>query len=374
MGEPGKGPGRLRVLLITPDFPVDKGGIQSLAGGLARHLNVDLDVVTRSRSAGGSEASRRPAVRRSPDPPRLQRTSIALLNLVASQEALVRPFQAIINMHVNTAPAAALATRLRGIPFVQYLHAQEIPVRPALTRFAVRRARATIAVSSHSRALAERIGCETARFHVIPPGIDPPSALPPSDRGGPPTVLTVARFEVAYKGHDVLVEAMPAIHARVPEARWILIGDGPLRSSTEQRVDQLGLTQSVQFLRQVSDAERDRWLAEADVFAMPSRLPPDGTGEGFGIVFLEAAAHGLPVVAGNVGGALDAVVDGTTGVLVDPQDPAALADAVCGLLLDPDRAKALGAAGIAWSNRFAWREVARAVEELLFQVVSRSRR
>ncbi len=121
----------------------------------------------------------------------------------------------------------------------------------------------------------------------------------------------------------------------------------------------------------MSDAERDAALARAHVFAMPSRLPPGGGGEGFGIVYLEAAAHGLPVVAGDVGGARDAIVHGETGLLVDPESPAALADALSDLLLDPPRARALGEAGAQRARGFAWPLIAREVEELAFEVSSR---
>ena len=102
----------------------------------------------------------------------------------------------------------------------------------------------------------------------------------------------------------------------------------------------------MRFLGAVSDAERDTWLRRADLLAMPSRLPGAGrAGEGFGIVYLEAGAYGKPVVAGNVGGALDAVRDGETGLLVDPADAHAVAEAIARLLLDPDLARRLGAGG-----------------------------
>jgi phosphatidylinositol alpha-1,6-mannosyltransferase len=104
---------------------------------------------------------------------------------------------------------------------------------------------------------------------------------------------------------------------------------------------------------------------------MPSRLPARGlAGEGFGIVYLEANARGLPVVAGGVAGALDAVVDGETGLLVDAGDHFAVAEAVSSLLLDPDRARAIGEAGVQHARRFTWPEIAGRVEELCKQVAA----
>ena len=107
---------------------------------------------------------------------------------------------------------------------------------------------------------------------------------------------------------------------------------------------------------------------------MPSRLPASGRGgEGFGIAYLEASARGLPVVAGNVGGAPDAVADGETGILVDPTDHLALADAVSELLIDRGRAEALGRAGEARARSLAWPHVVRQVEDVLLELASVAR-
>ena len=103
---------------------------------------------------------------------------------------------------------------------------------------------------------------------------------------------------------------------------------------------------------------------------MPSRLPALGGGEGFGIVYLEAGARGLPVVAGNVGGALDAVVDGETGVLVEPTDPTAVAKAAVELLRSPERAARMGHNAAARAERFAWPVIARRVEDLVLAVAN----
>jgi phosphatidylinositol alpha-1,6-mannosyltransferase len=188
-------------------------------------------------------------------------------------------------------------------------------------------------------------------------------------------VVTVARLRDRHKGHDVLARAIALIRARVPDIQWIVVGDGPLRPQLERLAAAQGLDGQVYFVGEVSDAERDAWLDRAHVFAMPARLPPGGVGgEGFGIVFLEANAHGIPVVAGNVGGALDAVVHGETGLLVDPTDPKAVADAIGELLLDPERATELGRGGAARARSFVWPTIARRVEELLLHIARESSR
>jgi glycosyltransferase involved in cell wall biosynthesis len=106
---------------------------------------------------------------------------------------------------------------------------------------------------------------------------------------------------------------------------------------------------------------------------MPSRLRPGGSGgEGFGIVYLEAGAHGLPCVGGNVAGALDAVVDGETGELVDPRDHLAVAEAVSGLLLDSERARRMGEAAARHAAELAWPAVGERVEQLMLRTIGRA--
>ena len=153
--------------------------------------------------------------------------------------------------------------------------------------------------------------------------------------------------------------------------RSVVVGDGPLRQPLEQLVAALGVSGHVRLVSSRSFEEDAAWFEQADVFAMPSRLGPGGAGgEGFGIVYLEANAHGLPVVAGNVAGALDAVVDGVTGLLVDPTDHVAVAEAVTSLLLDRERAETLGRAGAERAQEFAWPKIARRVEDVVLKLTS----
>jgi len=359
-----------RVLVLTPDFPPERGGIQVLVHRLVRHArSTDMRVVTLD-AAGAELHDRRELldVRRVRPRGRSRKRAILLLNRMAVGEALRFRPDVVLSAHIVTSPAAWLIRHLIGAQTVQYLHADEIRARPALTGFAVRHADAVVAVSAHTRELAIAAGAEPSRLHRIPNGVDLPA---PShvERASQPMVVTVARLRDRYKGHDVLTRAMPLIRERIPDVQWIVVGDGPLRPHLEQLASAHGLDGHVCFVGEVPDAERDAWLDRAHVFAMPSRLPQGGVGgEGFGIVFLEANAHGLPVVAGNVGGALDAVVHGETGLLVDPTDPKAVADAICTLLLDPGRAGELGRAGAARARRFVWPAIAERVEELLLDV------
>lgn len=277
-------------------------------------------------------------------------------------------------MHIVASPATSLVRHGLGVPTLLYLHAKEVAASPALARFAVRRSDRIVAVSRYTRGLGEAAGANPARIEIVPPGVDPIGPRSEGPRDSVPTILTTARLEDRYKGHDVIVRALPLIRATVPEVRWIVIGDGPLRDEIAASAEAYGVREAISFEGVVSDAQRDAWLARAHVFAMPSRIPTDGgAGEGFGIVYLEAGAQGLPVVAGDRGGAVDAVQDSVTGLLVDAADPVAVADAVSGLLSDPGRAATMGEAGRRRAAELSWDATADHVERLLHELIATRR-
>jgi phosphatidyl-myo-inositol dimannoside synthase len=367
----------VKTLVLTPDFPPSRGGIQVLVHRLVTHAT-ELDA--RVLTLGGGE---RAAAFDRDTPCEVHRVrcrfkgrqaAVGTLNVAALGDALRHRPRLVLSAHIVVSPAAAVIRRALGIPVVQYLYAKEIGARPGLARFAVRNADAVVAISRYTQQLALDVGARAERMALIPPGVDLPNGDSPPERNGRPRLVTVARLEDRYKGHDVIARALPLVRARVPEVEWVVVGDGPLRAHLERLVRSNRVTDNVRFVGSVSDAERDRWLRDADVFAMPSRLPARGlAGEGFGIVYLEAGARGLPVVAGGVAGALDAVRDGETGLLVDADDHFAVAEAVSGLLLDRDRARSLGAAGVEHSREFAWPAIAQRIERLCMQVTESRR-
>jgi phosphatidyl-myo-inositol dimannoside synthase len=366
-----------RLLLLTPDFPPARGGIQVLAQRLASGMSgfhtrvVTLDSPgARAFDAAGHLATRRVPVGGMPGMARA-----VALNGTALVEAVRHRPHVVLSAHLLTSPAAALLRRTVGTPTVQYFYAKEIPDKPGLARFAARQADRSVAISSYAANLLAAQGARPASVTLVSPGVDLPSGLAaePASHSSPrrPTFLTVARLRDRYKGHDVLIDALPAVRAKVPDVEWIVIGDGPLRSELEGRAHARGVADAVRFLGAVGDDERDRWLRRADLLAMPSRLPgPGRAGEGFGIVYLEAGAHGKPVVAGNVAGAVDAVVHEETGLLVDPADPPAVAAAIAALLLDDQMARRMGAAGARRARAFAWPLIVARVEAVVHEVLA----
>jgi len=358
----------LRVLVITPDFPPDVGGIQELMGSLVRSLPAAEVRVLALGQAGAEEYDRTAEVevRRSASTEMDRRLAALRLNARSLVEARRFRPDVILSGHIVASIGAVLLRKALGVPFVQYVHADEFRVRPRLAALAVRSADATIAVSRYTRDMALAAGADPARVRVIPPGIElPPEVDVP--REGPPTLVTVATLKFSRKGHDVIARALPLVRERVPDARWIVVGDGPLRGALEEAIAANGIGDAVELRGRVDDAERDRILERADVFCMPSRVPEGGDvgGEGFGIVYLEAAARGVPSIAGEVAGARDAVVNGETGLLVDPTDHVAVAGAIAELLADPERAHRMGTAARRFAESHAWPLIAARVEEVL---------
>ncbi|GAA3985602.1 glycosyltransferase family 4 protein [Actinomadura viridis] len=171
---------------------------------------------------------------------------------------------------------------------------------------------------------------------------------------GRPVAVCVSRL-VPRKGQDALIHAWPAVLRSVPDAALLLVGGGPYRRDLERLAASAGVADSVVFTGSVPWEELPAHYDAGDVFAMPCRTRRRGLDvEGLGIVYLEASATGLPVVAGDSGGAPDAVLDGETGVVVEGRSVAAVAGALADLLGDPERARKMGAQGRSWVER-EWR-------------------
>lgn len=252
------------------------------------------------------------------------------------------------------APLLGVVAR-RGVRLCVYVHGLELveargtPEADVLAEV-LGAAHVVIANSGRVAELAVASGAASARVHVVAPAIDPARITPD---GGDlraawgvaqrPVILTLGRL-VARKGQDVVLRALPAIRRVVPDVAYVIAGRGPDRSRLEALVAELELSGSVVFAGFVSEADLGAAYRSADVYAMVARETGDDV-EGFGITYLEANAAGRPVVGGRSGGVVDAVVHGETGLLVTPEDPAEVADALIGLLTDAAGRRRLGAAG-----------------------------
>jgi phosphatidylinositol alpha-1,6-mannosyltransferase len=179
-------------------------------------------------------------------------------------------------------------------------------------------------------------------------------------------VVCVSRL-VARKGQDMLIRALPAWRRRCPDAALLLVGGGPYRRDLARLAREHGVADHVVMTGSVPWEELPAHYAAGDVFAMPCRTRLGGLEvEGLGIVYLEASAAGLPVVAGRSGGAPDAVLENRTGLIVDGRDLGVITRAVGQLLTDPDRARSMGTAGRAWVElRWRWDILAAGLGNLL---------
>ncbi|MFG3509885.1 glycosyltransferase family 4 protein [Streptomyces sp. NPDC047821] len=183
---------------------------------------------------------------------------------------------------------------------------------------------------------------------VFRPGGDPGPVRRRHGLGDAPVVLCAARL-VPRKGQDTLIRALPTVRARVPGTRLLLVGSGPYERRLRRLAAEHGVTGAVVFAGGHPHAALPPFYAAADVFAMPCRSRKRGLEvEGLGIVYLEAAAAGLPVLVGDSGGAPDAVRDGETGHVVDGRDAGAVAEGLLRLLTDRRAAAAMGEKGREW--------------------------
>jgi phosphatidylinositol alpha-1,6-mannosyltransferase len=161
-------------------------------------------------------------------------------------------------------------------------------------------------------------------------------------------IVSVGRL-VHRKGQDRLIESMPKILEKIPDAHLLMVGQGPYLEHLAKLVAINNLSEHVSFIGRIQYAELPEYICAGDVFAMPSRSRLAGLEvEGLGIVYLEASACGLPVVAGASGGAPDAVVQGVTGLVVDGNNLDEIAEAIASLLNDPQAAQRMGSAGRQW--------------------------
>ncbi|OKH62249.1 GDP-mannose-dependent alpha-(1-6)-phosphatidylinositol monomannoside mannosyltransferase [Mycobacterium sp. SWH-M3] len=376
-----------RVLLVTNDFPPRRGGIQSYLEAFVDQLVADgsheltvyapkwkgAEEFDRDAAASGYTVVRHPTTLMVPEPT----VAIRMRRLIEQHQPETVWFGAAAPL----ALLGPLARRAGARRIVASTHGHEVgwsmlPVARSALRRIGDDADVVTFVSHYTRnRFASAFGPDAALEH-LPPGVDVDRFRPdPEARaelreryglGGRPVVVCLSRL-VPRKGQDILIRAMPVIRHRVPEAALVIVGGGPYAETLHKLAHSYGVADDVIFTGGVPGAELPAHHAMADVFAMPCRTRGAGLDvEGLGIVYLEASACGVPVVAGTSGGAPETVLDGETGLVVDGNDVGVVASAVSDLLADPARAAAMGVAGRHWAvDNWQWRAKGARLAELL---------
>lgn len=360
----------MATLLVTNDFPPRFGGIQTYLEGFTSVLDpAELVVYASSPPDGGAEAYdaskdfevvRYPGTMMLPTP----EVSKTMTELIASRDIDTVWFGAStpLGIMANAAKRAGVAQTIATT------HGHEIgwSMTPGGRQFLAKIFRDNDVVSYLTNATLARLapllqGTETIR---LPGGInpeafrfDPQARTRLRERYGltdGPVVVCISRL-VPRKGQDLLIESWPSVIARHPDAQLVIVGKGPYEDTLRSMIHESPARSSITLTGEVPFSELPGHYSLGDIYAMPCRTRGGGLDiEGLGIVYLEAYAAGLPVIAGNSGGAPEAVKPGETGLVVNGRSSESLVAGLSYLLEDPDRARAMGAAGKAWVDE-AWR-------------------
>lgn len=354
-------------LFVTNDFGPRPGGIESFIVGLIERREFGTTIVFTSAQpdAGEYDAAwmRDHGVRVVRDraeillpTPRIARK---LSQIIQEEKITVAAFGA-------AAPLGLLSASMKRagvIRTVALTHGHEVWWAGLFPfNLLIRRIASTVDVLTYlgdfTRSRIRRALTEPSQAAMVrvAPGIDVEHFTPQNSEqirsqlglGGKKIIVSVGRL-VHRKGQDQLVLAMPTILQEVPEAHLLIVGEGPYRAHLDSLIKRYELHNHVTFIGRVAHKELPQYMCVGDIFAMPSRSRFFGLEvEGLGIVYLEASACGLAVIAGSSGGAPDAVLQGVTGLVVNGTQNKEIVDSVVTLLKNPQRAQAMGSAGRQW--------------------------
>jgi phosphatidyl-myo-inositol dimannoside synthase len=371
----------LRTLVVTNDFPPRPGGIQNFVHALAIRQPAGSIVVYSSdwRGSTAFDATQ-------PFPVIREQTSVLLPAPAVGRRAaaIAREHGCDTAWFGAAAPLGLLAGALRkraGITrAVALTHGHEVSwaalpgARTLLKRigrgcdvvtYLSEYQRVRLEKPLHGLTMLKRLspGVDADMFH---PGVDGSEVRARYGLSDRPVVVCISRL-VPRKGQDMLIRAMPEVVRRVPGAVLLVVSGGPDRDRLKKLARDTGVESDVVFTGSVPYPELPAHYAAGDVYAMPCRTRRAGLDvEGLGIVYLEASATGKPVIAGDSGGAPDAVIEGETGYVVGGRDLAALTDRLVETLTDRDLAARLGAAGRKWiESEWTWDHQAARMRDLL---------
>ncbi|MCM1976533.1 MULTISPECIES: glycosyltransferase family 4 protein [unclassified Streptomyces] len=378
-----------KTLIVTNDFPPRPGGIQAFLHNMALRLDPERLVVYASTWKRGREGAEATAAFDAEQPFTVVRDSTTMLlptpGVTRRAVGLLREHGCTSVWFGAAAPLGLMAPALRKAGarrLVATTHGHEagwaqLPASRQLLRRIGDSTDTITYLGEYTRSrIAGALSPEAAsRMVQLPPGVDEKTFHPGSGGAGVrarlgltdrPVVVCVSRL-VPRKGQDTLILAMPRILAKEPDAVLLIVGGGPYEQDLRRLARDTGVADSVRFTGSVPWAELPAHYGAGDVFAMPCRTRRRGLDvEGLGIVYLEASATGLPVVAGDSGGAPDAVLDGETGWVVRGGSPSQAADRITALLGDAELRRRMGERGREWvEEKWRWDLLAERLRTLL---------
>lgn len=369
-----------RTLVVTNDFPPRQGGIQSYVYELVRRQPADSVVVYASDHPGADRFDAE-----QPFPVVRHPTGLLVPTPAARRRTVetLRRFGATTVWFGASTPLGLLAPALRHAGarrVVASTHGHEtgwamLPGARQVLRTIGRSCDVVTYITGYTRERIARALGAHPRLVQLTPGVDVETFRPGVDGAAVRAacgltdrrvIVCVSRL-VPRKGQDLLIEALPQVRRQVPGAALLLVGSGPYEAHLRRLAARHGVGSDVVFAGGVAHDRLAEHYAAGEVFAMPCRTRRGGLDvEGLGMVYLEASAAGLPVVAGDSGGAPEAVRDGETGYVVGGRDRDALTTRLVELLQDPALRARLGAAGRSWvEDRWAWDRLAAQLGGLL---------
>jgi phosphatidylinositol alpha-1,6-mannosyltransferase len=389
----------MKILIPTVDFPPIEGGISTLTLEMARALTELGHEVSVVAPRSGEKGQTLPDINAWDNKQPFHVIRFGgywlrwgrILPLFAKTWPLVKETDLIMAINVSYGGLLGLrAKRTHKKPYLAFAYAYEFlkfsntPLIGKLLRAVYANAQSVIAISTYTADNLEKFGVDESQITRVLPGA--PRALTVSEEdkrrvrakfhiGDKPFILAVGRF-VPRKGHMTLLNALPGVIAEHPDTALVLVGRGPLYEECRDRhkgmhfitppEKEINSPIQIHFTGYVDDQTLAALYADCTLFALPTGEDQSGHVEGFGLVFVEANAYGKPVVAGRSGGVVDAVLEGETGLLVDPEDPTQLAEAINTLLSNPKYAAQLGDQGRRRvTEELNWKTFAKRVMETL---------
>lgn len=352
--------------MVTNDLGPRAGGIETFILGLIAGLPKDSLIVYTSSQPGAAEFDKQLFEKHGVEVIR-DRAKILLPTPRITRKAakILKHYQITRVWFGAAAPLALMSGKLRAAGakhIIALTHGHElwwsrIFILRSLMQKIVKQVNYLGYLGAYTKSVLMKLENSESKFIQIAPGIDTEYFSPqPKNQqlivkhrlDQRRVIVSVGRL-VHRKGQDQLIQALPKVLIKHPDAVLLFVGDGPIKSMLQNLARQLGVTNNIAFTGKVSHIDLPAYISLGEIFAMPVRSRFFGLEvEGLGIVYLEASACGLPVIAGNSGGAPDAVLKDVTGLIVDGTSSDEIADAICKLLDDPIRAKQMGQAGRGW--------------------------